>query len=86
MVWIENNFSDSFLNGAVFLDPDGKLDGDILFYEGEIRDGMGDVAGKRLFGFYTELSAYSARREVEGRSSFSQAGEKDVKPVSPAII
>ncbi|HID27431.1 MAG TPA: DUF3883 domain-containing protein [Methanosarcinales archaeon] len=52
MVWIENNFSDSLLNGATFTDPDGKVDGYILFYEGEIRDGTGCVAGKRLFGFY----------------------------------
>lgn len=52
MVWIGNNFSDSLLNGANFIDQDGKLDGYILFYEGEIRDGTNSVAGKRLFGFY----------------------------------
>ena len=53
MVWIESSFSDSPLNGATFADPDGRLDGYILFYEGEIKDGTGAVAGKRLFGFYT---------------------------------
>lgn len=52
MTWVENNLTDSLLNGAVFTDPDGKMDGHILFYEGEIRDGTGDVAGKRLFGFF----------------------------------
>lgn len=54
MRWIESNFSDSLLNGACFTDPDGMLDGYILFYEGEVRDGTGNVAGKRLFGFYTD--------------------------------
>ncbi|MDY6865120.1 MAG: helicase-related protein [Halobacteriota archaeon] len=54
MAWIEDNFSDSLLNGATFIDPDGNMDGYILFYEGEIRDGTRDVAGKRLFGFYTD--------------------------------
>ena len=54
MVWVEDNFSDSLLNGATFVDPDGRLDGCILFYEGEIRDGTGNVAGKRLFGFYAD--------------------------------
>jgi superfamily II DNA or RNA helicase len=49
MTWIENRFSDSLFTGATFTDPDGELDGYILFYEGEIRDGTGDVAGKRLF-------------------------------------
>jgi superfamily II DNA or RNA helicase len=38
--------------GAVFADPDGRLDGHIWFVEGEIRDGAGSVAGKRLFAIY----------------------------------
>jgi hypothetical protein len=54
MVWVESNFSNSLLNGATFRDPDGKLDGHILFYEGEVKDGTGTVAGKRLFGFYAD--------------------------------
>ncbi|HNR65969.1 MAG TPA: DUF3883 domain-containing protein, partial [Atribacterota bacterium] len=54
MVWIENSFSDSLLNGATFIDPDGNLDGIILFYIGEITDGNHEVAGKRLFSFYVK--------------------------------
>ena len=54
MVWIEDNFSDSLLNGATFRDPDGRMDGYILFYEGGIKDGTGTTAGKRLFAFYTD--------------------------------
>jgi len=53
MVWIEKNISDSLLNGANFVDPDGNLDGYILFYEGEVRDGTDKIVGKRLFSFYT---------------------------------
>jgi len=53
MVWIENSFSDSLLNGATFRDPDGRMDGYILFYEGGIKDGTGAIAGRRLFGFYS---------------------------------
>jgi len=52
LFWINNLFSYTLLNGAVFVDPDGILDGYILFYEGEIKDGSGSVAGKRLFSFY----------------------------------
>lgn len=52
MVWIENSLADSLLNGATFIDPDGKMNGYILFYEGEIRDGTGSVAGKRLLSFH----------------------------------
>lgn len=54
MNWIESSFSGSLLSGATFLDPDGNLDGYILYYEGEISDGTGAVAGKRLFALYTD--------------------------------
>ena len=54
MSWIEMNFLDSLLGGVTFSDPDGKLDGYILYYEGEIKDGTGNVAGKRLFGLFTD--------------------------------
>ena len=50
--WVENELSDCLKQGAVFEDPDGKLDGVILFYEGEIHDGLGQVVGARLFAFH----------------------------------
>ncbi len=42
--------------GAVFADPDGRLDGWLWFLEGEIRDGINQVAGRRLFGVYQPVS------------------------------
>ena len=53
--WVENELSDTLKQGAVFEDPDGK-DGVILFYEGEIHDGLGQVVGARLFAFYVPSS------------------------------
>jgi len=38
--------------GAVFADPDGKLDGWLWFMKGEIRDGRDQIAGNRLFTIY----------------------------------
>lgn len=38
--------------GAVFTDPDDRLDGLLWLLEGEIRDGANDIAGKRLFALY----------------------------------
>ncbi|MCZ7603142.1 MAG: helicase-related protein [Melioribacteraceae bacterium] len=52
MMWIEQNYIDLLSNGTVFIDPDGLLKGEILFYEGEIKDGVGNIAGKRLFSFF----------------------------------
>jgi len=52
--YIERMFGNDLKKGAVFVDPEGKLDGYILFYEGEIKDGLDKVAGKRLFAIYTD--------------------------------
>ena len=52
MQWIENNFSECLYTGATFIDPDGIKDGYAIFYEAEIKDGLGRIAGKRLFSFY----------------------------------
>nr|MBC8384114.1 DUF3883 domain-containing protein [Candidatus Cloacimonadota bacterium] len=53
--WIETNLSDSLLKGATFADPDSKYNGYIVYYTGEIKDGRGSVAGKRLFSFYVHI-------------------------------
>ena len=50
--FIERTFGNDLKKGATFIDPDGKLDGYILFYEGEIYDGLNKTAGKRLFAVY----------------------------------
>lgn len=51
MRWIEHNFNQRLSGGATFLDPDGLMDGYILYYECEVKDGTGQVAGKRLYSF-----------------------------------
>jgi len=52
MQWLEKESTCLLTTGATFYDPDGKLDGYILFYEREIKDGTGTVVGKRLFSFF----------------------------------
>lgn len=61
LVWVEQSMSASLRQGAVFRDPDNKMDGTVLFYEGEIRDGKGAVAGKRLFALYIDVPAVQVR-------------------------
>jgi SNF2 family DNA or RNA helicase len=55
MLWVEMEGGEAIKTGAVYIDPEGKKDGVILYYEGEIKDGKRDVAGKRLFAFYYDL-------------------------------
>jgi len=42
------------MKGAIFRDPSGKYNGLIFFFEGEVKDGKGVVAGKRLFAIYRD--------------------------------
>ncbi len=52
--WVDRELSNELKIGAVFTDPEGNLDGYILFYEGEVKDGTGSVAGKSLFAHYLD--------------------------------
>jgi len=54
--YINRNFNSDLRNGTIFIDPSGKLDGYILFYEGEIKDGLGRTVGKKLFTIFTNES------------------------------
>ena len=51
--WVETETSSVLHRGATFADPDGLLDGLVMFFEGEIKDGKGSVAGSRLFTIYS---------------------------------
>ena len=80
--------ADDVRRGAVFVDPDGRLDGWLHFLEGEVRDGTNQVAGKRIFALYRsvggdvrlinpsvlwDLKPYAKQQEIE-----SQVPENDV--------
>ena len=61
LAWVERKLTGSLSRGAVFTDPDGRMDGVLLFYEGDVRDGLGQVAGRRLFALYTDLTTGEIR-------------------------
>ncbi len=52
--WVLRNYLKDCMKGAVFRDPSGIYNGVIFFFEGEVRDGKGIVAGKRLFAIYRD--------------------------------
>jgi len=52
--WVRRNFMDSLWRGAVFVDPQSKLNGFIMFFEGEVTDGKDEVAGKKLIAIYDD--------------------------------
>ncbi len=54
MLWVERNLDIALKEGAVFTDPDGRRDGALFFYQGEIRDGKNEIAGTRLFALFAD--------------------------------
>ena len=50
--WATRDLLPALGQGATFLDPDNQRDGTLLFFEGQITDGTGEVAGKRLFALF----------------------------------
>ncbi len=51
---IFSKYAEIAIQGATFVDPEGKRDGIIWFLEGEIKDGKGETAGKRLFAVFQD--------------------------------
>lgn len=54
LTWVERNLNIALKEGALFTDPDGLMDGVLLFYQGEICDGQNEIAGTRLFAIFTD--------------------------------
>ena len=52
LAWINRNYFGKLQKGAVFEDPSGRYDGILWFFEGEVNDGKGQVAGKRLMAIF----------------------------------
>ena len=52
--WINKNYFEKLQKGAVFEDPSGKYNGIIWFLEGEVKDGNGKTAGKKLIAIYDD--------------------------------
>ncbi|MDW7973118.1 MAG: DUF3883 domain-containing protein, partial [Thermodesulfovibrio sp.] len=50
--WVGKNYAESMQRGAIFEDPEGRLKGYIYFFEGEVKDGTGSIAGKKLIAIY----------------------------------
>ncbi|MEM3488192.1 MAG: helicase-related protein [Candidatus Bathyarchaeia archaeon] len=50
--WVRIKFTESLHKGSVFEDPEGRINGLIYFFEGEVKDGTGSTAGKNLVALY----------------------------------
>lgn len=52
--WVNQNYFPKLQKGTIFKDPSGRYDGVLWFFEGEVKDGKGQVAGKRLISIYDD--------------------------------
>jgi superfamily II DNA or RNA helicase len=55
--WSDRTLSSELQKGASFIDPDGRMNGYVLFFEGEVKDGTGGVTGKSLFAYYADQNS-----------------------------
>ena len=62
MQWVETKLAIEPIKGSVFIDPEGVLDGYILFYEGEIKDGTMNTAGKTLLSYYVDKTSLNPKK------------------------
>jgi len=52
--WVTKKFGEEAKKGAIFKDPSGRLNGYIWFYIGEVKDGKGEVAGRKILTIYDD--------------------------------
>ncbi len=52
--WVVDKYGGGTKRGAVFKDPSGKLNGYIWFYIGEVKDGKGEIAGRKIMAIYDD--------------------------------
>jgi hypothetical protein len=52
--WVKTAHFAKLQRGAVFHDPSGEYNGIFWFFEGEVKDGKGAIAGKRLMAIYDD--------------------------------
>ncbi len=52
--WTHKKYLEMLKQGALFEDPSGRFDGIIWFYEGEVKDGKGDIVGKSIMAIYQD--------------------------------
>jgi hypothetical protein len=52
--YIHKNYEDKLKKGAVFEDPSCKYNGIVWFFEGEVKDGTGNIAGKKIMAIYDD--------------------------------
>ena len=61
LAWAERDLGMALKEGALFTDPDGSMDGTLLFYQGEMRDGQNEIAGTRLFALFADEESGAIR-------------------------
>ncbi len=50
--WVINKVGENVKRGSIFKDPSGIYDGFIWFYIGEVKDGKGETAGRKIIAIY----------------------------------
>ena len=91
LLWIDRSFGHEMQRGAVFIDPKGR-DGYVVFYEGEVRDGTDQIAGKKLFAYYVDRDGNVVPTDpgiiwdLEESGIRTDIGSPDVSTITGSIL
>jgi len=54
LTWVVEKYREELHKGAIFIDPAGKMNGYLWFYIGEVQDGKGEVAGRKILAIFED--------------------------------
>jgi len=80
--WVTENYFLKMQKGAKFEDPSGIYDGVIWLFKGEVRDGKGEIAGKRLLAI---LDNGEELKEINPSILWDMVPSDSNKPISKEI-
>jgi SNF2 family DNA or RNA helicase len=84
--WVKRNYFANLQKGAMFKDPAGRYNGILWFFEGEVKDGKGDVAGKRLMAIFQELGVRDQELGIRDQELGINGKNQSLYEVNPAIL
>ncbi|MCD6450224.1 MAG: DUF3883 domain-containing protein, partial [Thermotogaceae bacterium] len=90
--WVIDNFGESVKKGSIFKDPSGIYDGYIWFYIGEVKDGKGEIAGRKIIAIYDNGNGMIKKINPGILWDFSPSEEKvdgvevDEQKIRPFVI
>lgn len=81
--WTINKYIEEVRKGATFKDPSSRFNGYIWFYIGEVKDGKGEIAGRKIFALYDDGNEIKEINPAVLWDLVPDGKEAKLPPISP---